>query len=152
MRIGRRGRSKPAHPNRAGLLRPHRPIPSPPTPVGGPDSPVPAGPGPPRRPIGPASSVPIGPSGRWASATSVGATPHCGARLLRLRKHPMRFPPLAVIGCFPSVPTGPYGSHTQTLKHSKVGKTLMQQGLQRKKQKHSFTHSKTMHTQRRKGK
>ncbi len=25
-RMGRRGRSKPAHPNRAGLLRPHRPI------------------------------------------------------------------------------------------------------------------------------
>ena len=55
--------------------------------------------------------------GRWgqgnpahpnrASATSVGATPHRGARLLRLRKHPMRFPPLAVIGCFPPVPSGP---------------------------------------------
>ena len=27
--------------------------------------------------------------------------------LIRLRKHPMRFPPLAVIGCFPSVPAGP---------------------------------------------
>ena len=44
-----------------------------------------------------------------ASATSVGATPHRGARLLRLRKHPMRFPPLAVIGCFPPVPAGPPG-------------------------------------------
>ena len=39
----------------------------------------------------------------WDSnfATSVGATPHCGARLLRLRKPPTRFPPLAVLGGFP---------------------------------------------------
>ncbi len=41
------------------------------------------------------------PQSQWSLLHTVETTP------FRLRKHPMRFPPLAVIGCFPPVPVGP---------------------------------------------